>query len=132
MHWVDQYVGRPWVSGAQGPSSFDCWGFVRHVSREVFDRELPEFAVDADDLRACMATFRDQTWQSSWLRVTHPVDGDIALLANGRYASHCGLFVKIDGAGGAIAHCERGCGVVVASRRRLPWQNIRFYRWAGA
>ncbi len=130
MHWAAKYVGRPWQAAAPGPDAFDCWSFVRWVSLADFGRELPEMAIDPDDLRACLRAFRDEC-DSRWQPVSEPIDGDVVLLRSGRYASHCGIFVK-DLVGGAVAHCERGCGVVVAPRRRLPalgYQHQSFYRW---
>jgi cell wall-associated NlpC family hydrolase len=130
MHWVERYVGLPWRAGGQGPSDFDCWGFVRHVNREVFGRELPEFVVDASNLRACMNAFGNGV-DARWEQTQTPADGDVALFSSGKYASHCGIFARLGPATTAVAHCERTCGVVVASVDRLPWSRHDFYRWIG-
>ncbi len=31
MNNFNKYIGLPWIAGASGPDTFDCWGFVRYV-----------------------------------------------------------------------------------------------------
>lgn len=39
-----QYLGRPYVFGARGPSYFDCSGFTRFVYQRVTGKTLPHSA----------------------------------------------------------------------------------------
>ena len=41
VEYGKKYIGRPYVSGATGPNSFDCSGFVYAVSRESIGYQLP-------------------------------------------------------------------------------------------
>ena len=41
-HFANKYIGRPWVAGAQGPDSFDCWGFVRYVLKHEYGHDVPQ------------------------------------------------------------------------------------------
>ena len=40
-HFANKYIGCPWVAGAQGPDSFDCWGFVRFVLLHEYGYNVP-------------------------------------------------------------------------------------------
>lgn len=44
-HWAFDLIGRPYDLGAGGPDSFDCWGLVRWVFKNVHGIELPMVAV---------------------------------------------------------------------------------------
>ena len=80
MHWATDLIGRPWVAGARGPDSFDCWGLFLAIQREHFGRDLPEIPVDANDLRTVMTTFRDHPERQRWMTVPQPAEGDAVLL----------------------------------------------------
>lgn len=128
-HWAEPYIGRPWESGAQGPDSFDCWGFVRHVQRERFSRELPVIDVDAGRMRAVIQAFSAHPERDHWMQVDLPAEGDCVLMAHARYPSHVGLWVDVDG--GGVLHCVRGAGVVfnsLSALRYSGWGRIAFYR----
>lgn len=55
--WPARYIGAPWQSGGNGPESYDCWGLVRAVYRDIAGIELPLVDVDAHDPRAVLAAF---------------------------------------------------------------------------
>ncbi len=39
--WVDDYRGRPFERGRDGPDAFDCYGLVRAVLRDQWGAETP-------------------------------------------------------------------------------------------
>ncbi len=41
VEYSKQFVGKPYVSGAIGPNSFDCSGLIFTVSRESIGKQLP-------------------------------------------------------------------------------------------
>jgi hypothetical protein len=45
VDYASRYIGRPYVWGAEGPSTFDCSGLTQYVFGK-FDVELPRRAVD--------------------------------------------------------------------------------------
>lgn len=133
MHWAERYIGLPWVKGAQGPEAFDCWGLVRHVQRVHFGIEIPEIAVDADDLRACIRAFTGHAERARWAAVAAPRPGDGVLLAHARHPVHAGVWLEPDG--GGVLHAVRGAGVIYSSPSALRlsgWTRIEFYRFCGA
>jgi len=59
MHWAEELIGRPWEACGRGPHAFDCWGLARWCWRTRFGIAVPEIPVDAANLRAVLAGFRD-------------------------------------------------------------------------
>lgn len=132
-HWAVQYIGRPWVNGAQGPDEFDCWGLVRFIQREHFGRTLPAVDIDAMDLRDVARALQAHDERANWSRAESPADGDAVLLAHARYPSHVGVWLDADG--GGLLHCVQGAGVIfntLSALRLAGWGHIEFYRHKGA
>lgn len=128
-HWATKYIGLAWRNGAQGPDAFDCWGFVRHVQSERFNRVLPAINVDADNHTTVINTFATDPERARWSEVSTPVEGDCVLFHKGKAVDHVGVWVEAGG--GAILHAMRGAGVVctkLAVAHRLGWSPISFYR----
>jgi len=117
MHWAFDYLGLPWISGHAGPGSFDCWGLVRHVQKNHFNRELPPVVVDADNVRAVVNEFTGNSERKNWLEVESPVEGDCLLLSQSKEPTHVGIWLDIDG--GGLLHAVQGVGVVFSSRSNL-------------
>ena len=128
--WAIHYIGRPWVAGARGPESFDCWGFFLWVQRAHFGRDLPEIPVDALNLRCVLTTFRDHPERLRWDPVSAPQQGDAVLMRQARHPMHVGVWLDVDG--GAILHCAQSAGVVFQNMTSLGghgWQVEGFYRF---
>lgn len=107
-HWAEQYVGRPWVAGAQGPDAFDCWAFFRHVQAAHFGIAVPPVEVeDYDNAAALVALLGNHPERGRWARVTAPTDGDGVIIHR---PLHVGVWLAVDG--GGVLHCVRGAGVV--------------------
>lgn len=129
MHWASRYIGLPWSAQGEGPESFHCWAFVRHVQAAHFARVLPEIP-NPEDVLALARAFRDHPERRRWVSVPRPADGDCVLLRQARYPVHVGVWLDIDG--GGVLHCERIDGVVfqrVAALAMHGWQIEGFYRF---
>jgi len=113
MHWAFQYLGLPWVSGHEGPNSFDCWGLVRYVQKHHFNRELSSITVDADNIRAVVKEFNNNNERNQWQLVDQATDGDCLLLSQNKEPTHVGVWLDIDS--GGLLHAVRGSGVVFSS-----------------
>ena len=57
-HFALKYIGLPWVAGAQGPDSFDCWGFVRYIHKQEYGHNVPLVNVDPDNFRDVLNAFQ--------------------------------------------------------------------------
>ncbi len=119
MHWAEHLIGRPWEAGGRGPDAFDCWGLVHWCWRERFAIEVPEIPVDAANLRAVLAGFRDHPERRRWQLVDRPCEGDAMLMRQSRHPVHVGLWLTVDG-GGVLCRMGHRCGVPGPGRSHGP------------
>jgi len=127
MHWAVDYIGREWVSGAQGPDTFDCWGFLRYVQRERFGINIPVVDLDDVDPRIALRAFNGNR---QWLRVSSPQEGDCVRLS---YSTDPHVGVWIDADGGGLLHCVEHTGVIfnnLSALRLNGWKRIKYYRYS--
>ena len=133
VHWARDWLGRPWVGGARGPDTFDCWGLFLFVQRAYFGRVLPEIPVDALNLRTVIETFRYHPERAHWRGVDSPLEGDAVLMRQSRYPVHVGVWLAVDG--GGVLHCVQSAGVVFQSASALAqhgWKIAGLYRFEKA
>ena len=108
----------------------NCWGFFRRVQAEMFQRDLPEFPVDPNDLRTVIKTFTHAPERKRWQRIYKPLSGDAVLLRRAKSPIHIGVWLDIDG--GGILHCFEGFGVVFQTQTALSahgWHISGLYRF---
>lgn len=120
-HFASKYIGRLWVAGAQGPDTFDCWGFVRWILEHEYGVKVPQVNVNPDNLRDVLTAFKTDLAFQAFKETANPKDGDVVLLRQAKNPVHAGLWLDIDG--GGVLHCVRESGVV--------FQNIRSLNLAG-
>lgn len=132
-HWAMDYLGKPWVSGAQGPDAFDCWSLVRTVQLQVFNRQLPIIMVDGLDTSAIIQTFKTHNEYKHWKQISEPVEGDCVITKSApNKPEHVGIWVGVDG--GRILQAVYGSGVVLVSARatrKLIGQHLEYWRYVG-
>lgn len=116
-HWAIQYLGMPWVSGHEGPESFDCWGLVRYVQQQHFNRNVPSILVDANNIHAVVKEFTANDERSQWQEVEHPKEGDCLLLSQNKRPTHVGIWLEVDG--GGLLHAVQGAGVVFTGLKNI-------------
>ena len=128
-HFANKYIGCLWVAGAQGPDSFDCWGFVRYVLKHEYGYDVPRVNVNPECLRDVLVAFRTDLAFQAFVEVPFPRVGDVVLMRQAKNPVHCGLWLDIDG--GGVLHCVRESGVVFQNIRSLNvsgWYLHSFYR----
>lgn len=119
---IRRLLSATYQPGAEGPTSFDCFGLTRYVQRLFFGRELPlDRAAD----------------RARWARVDMPLDGDIVLMGSSG-DQHIGTFLE----GGVVLHAVEPAGWAPGDRRPAVsadaistlrirgFSNLRFYRSA--
>jgi len=129
MHWAVKYIGKPWVSGGQGPDKFDCWGLVRFVVLEQRGIVLPVVNVDAASMLKVMRAFRSGSYDG-WEQVDDPREFDGVLMSHANHPHHVGIWIDVDG--GKVLHAVRGAGVTAMDRlhlRMAGWNIIGFWRY---
>ena len=134
MHWAFQYINKPWVSGARGPTVFDCWGLVTWIYQERYGVALPLYdTISATDTSLVTRLINMGSKGSEWQRVEKPFEGCAVGLSTHRLFHHVGLW--IDANGGSILHCIDRGGVVVQKPsvlRSQGWNRIEFFYHNGA
>ena len=128
-HFANKYIGCPWVAGAQGPDSFDCWGFVRFVLLHEYGYNVPPVNINPNNLRDVLRAFHADLAFQAFVEVDKPQDGDVVLMRQAKNPVHAGLWLDIDG--GGILHCVRRSGVVfqnIASLNLSGWFIDSYYR----
>ena len=103
---------------------------------ERFAIEVPEIPIDALDLRAVLAGFRDHPERLRWRRVERareqPREGDAVFMRQSRHPVHVGLWLNVDG--GGVLHAARDIGVVFQNTWDLAahgWRIEGTYRFTG-
>ena len=130
-HWAVRYIGVPWSATGQGPESYHCWAFVRHVQAAQFGRGLPAIP-NPEDLLAQARAFSAHPERTRWRRVSQPEEGDCVLLRRARYPVHVGIWVAVDG--GGVLHCAQDSGVVFQRPAALAlngWMVDGYFRSIG-
>lgn len=129
MHWASEYIGLPWSATGEGPDTFHCWSFVRHVQDRRFGRALPSIPYE-QDIADLLRAFRDHPERRRWQAVEAPAEGDCVLMRQARYPIHVGLWLGVDG--GGVLHCSRDSGVVFQRPHALSlngWKIEGYYRF---
>ncbi len=111
MHWVNHYIGLPWVAYARGPTSFDCWGLVLDVLEKQFNIHLPQFLdIPTDDARGMTNAMIQGLAEQRALPLAQPIHGAIAccfIRVQGKeLIRHVGIYLDIDG-GGILHSAEK-------------------------
>lgn len=120
--WVSDYVGRKWDE-----TDNHCWAFCRYVWRRHFGWQVPEFDMNALDLRRTRQLFETSGEFGNWRQVSTPAEGDAVIMAQGRRPCHVGIWVNP----GRILHSVKGIGSVCIAATRLRDQGYRatgYYR----
>jgi len=131
MHWAEHYIGIPWSATGDGPVSYHCWAFVRHIQKQHFGRDLPGIP-NPEDVLAIARGFRDHPERQRWELVNAPNDGDCVLMRQARYPIHVGVWLAVDN--GGVLHCSQEAGVAFQTLNSLAlngWSVEGFYRYIG-
>lgn len=134
-HWVNSYVGRPWVAGARGPDAFDCWGLLCDVYAKHYGIKLEHYAgVDPKDTRKVSRLLAAATdGQPLWKRLQTPSDGCAVAMSTGRAFHHVGVWLDLDK--GIVLHAMDRLNVLAQSLsglRSLGITRIEFYAYVPA
>lgn len=94
--WVNHYLAAPYVDGARGPDSYDCWGLVREVRHRHCGKSLlPSWGhVRHDHAREFTRAYKQEAAQ---LRACLPEHGAIASAFKGRICHHVAVIVGLAG-----------------------------------
>ena len=128
-HFANKYIGLPYVAGAQGAESFDCWSFVRYVLKHEYGLDVPPVNINPNNLRDVLHAFKDDLAFQAFEEIPQPYDGDVVLMRQAKNPVHAGLWIDVDG--GGVLHCVCGSGVVsqnIQSLNACGWFLDSYYR----
>ena len=103
-----KHLGKPYVYGANGPSSFDCSGFARYVYSKYY-KGLPRVA--ADQAKVGMSVPRE-----------YLQPGDLMFFETGGYVDHVGIYVG----DGQMIHAGSTSGKVCYADINSTYFKTRF------
>ena len=128
-HWAEHYIGIPWSATGEGPDSYHCWSFVRHIQEGHFGRTLPGIP-NPEDILSIARGFRDHPERRRWDLVKIAIEGDCVLMRQARYPIHVGVWLDVDG--GGVLHCSQEAGVAFQKPESLSlngWRVEGYYRF---
>lgn len=96
---AQEVLGKPYKTGAMGPVEFDCWGLVRYIQIEAFDRQASLILPPSDNVRDIVKFMRNHPEHKNWVRSDKPVHGGIVEMSNSIHPHHIGVYLDIDGGG---------------------------------
>jgi cell wall-associated NlpC family hydrolase len=89
--WTNDYIGIPYLFGGDDRNGIDCWGLVRLVLSERYDKHLPEYFHDSID--SVPGLIRDFTPKTNVYKVDSPSTGDLVLFLIHGKPMHIGIVV---------------------------------------
>jgi LysM repeat protein len=110
-----KYLGRRYVWGAEGPSSFDCSGFTQYVMRKSKGVKLPRVS-------------RKQAYYGKYVTRSQLRPGDLVFFDTSRrrrgYVNHVGIYIG----NGKFIHASSARHRVVITSLNSPFYRARF-KW---
>jgi len=110
-----RYLGRRYVWGAVGPSTFDCSGFTQYVMRKAKGVRLPRVS-------------RKQAYYGKYVSRSHLKPGDLIFFDTSRrrrgYVNHVGIYIGNN----KFIHASSGKHRVVITSLNRPFYRSRF-KW---
>lgn len=127
-HWAESYYAHTWSADGEGPDTWNCWTFVKHLLSTHYGVDPSDFDVDVSNIYDCARNTREGMTRPEWTQIKEPRDGCVVVMGQGLQPTHVGLWVG-DHAGVTL-HCQRGIGVSTATRSKLAvsgWKYVRFF-----
>lgn len=95
-------------------------GLVQDVYLNELGIRLSPIITNAADLRQVFAEFAQEANYSDFCQIKTLKDNAVVVLSQGKYPSHVGIWLDIDG--GGILHNQRNVGVIFKKDRiKCPW-----------
>lgn len=88
---ISECVGKPWSVMGRGPESFDCWGFVRHVLKNGFGFDAPDWLYESGpEVRP--ALFETGRTSPGWYQLDSFKPYCIVLIGQSDKITHVGIY----------------------------------------
>ena len=128
MKFINKYIGCPFEAGGRGPNSFDCWGLVYYLFKEM-GIPIPSHNISVVAAKAINVEVDKQIGLQNWVKIDKPQPPCVVLIqAHPVYTQHFGfLFTHTK-----FVHVLIDKAVCVESILNPMWEKkIKgFYRYA--
>lgn len=127
IQFILEHLGKPYKLGTQGPDYFDCWGWVRFINKELWNREIPWIDMSKGSISDFIKSGYEYRSQMDWVVIPNPIHSCLVEMSHARHAHHVGVFINVDG--GQVVHSIQGGGVVCDPLLTIPisgWHSIKF------
>ena len=108
ISYAYDFIGRPYVWGAEGPRSFDCSGFTKYVYN-AFGVDLPHYT-------------GSQIGEGSAVSRKNLKKGDLVFFNTDGPVSHVGIYIADD----EFIHASSGSGKITVSNLSEGYYNSRY------
>jgi len=128
-HWASDYIGKPWVSMARGPDTFDCWGLIYDIYKTQYNIELALNVIDPKNVSAYGKAINEGKEHPEWKEYDAPQEGFVVPVSKQNLFHHVGIWLELDG--GLILHCYEGGCVVAQSLHSMKtqfWKKFKYYK----
>jgi len=98
LAWATDLVGKLYESGSHGPDTFDCWGLVVYVYREVLGVELPDF-FGFESIRDYPSKMEREIFApgGDWSPIPEPEPFCGVAMSTRKIIHHVGVWLDFDG-----------------------------------
>lgn len=90
---ISNIVGKPWLSKANGPDAFDCWGVVEYVYKLLGIDLGFKFDFDHENHELVSICMEMQSKNNEKYIVKDPQDYDIVMMYEKGRPTHVGLYI---------------------------------------
>jgi cell wall-associated NlpC family hydrolase len=131
IEFINSLIGKSYEIGASGPESYDCWGLVKVVQKELFDRNLPDISQSPSSLKNLIVFVREHSARKEW-RVSENKfqHGQLVEMSKNENPFHIGVYLDYDG--GGILHALGKIGVCFDKpqfMQLMGWRKMVFHDW---
>jgi len=91
--WSNEYISIPYRPGGRDRYGCDCYGLVRLILKERFDKLLPELSYDHNDNEKLADLVDEQKPLLQAERVDKPREGDVVVMRFCGLPTHLGIMV---------------------------------------
>lgn len=133
IEFVNSLINKPYRVGASGPDYYDCWGLVKKIQLELFNRELPEISQSPDKLKNLMLFVKEHEARNQWkVAEKNFVHGQLVEMSKTQNPFHIGVYLDFDG--GGVLHALDKIGVCFDKTQYMKlmgWRKMVFHDWIG-
>jgi len=123
-----EYLGKPWIVGANGPDAFDCWGLLEDIYEKQKGIRLSRYNNIRKEDKIEVSNAIAKAMCIDWQKLDKPVHLCAVGLSNLPHRIfHVGCFIQKNK--GYVIHTEKKSGCVIEPLDKIisKWKYVSFY-----